>query len=157
MLSLSLHYWLWRCGQCIWDRRAGELCKDSKRGRNCALRDANTRRGRAMRKSIGLLLILGVSTLSLMGCSFGRVAGPCYGVGCPSFTSSGQPKVAAVPQPTGGNAPAQKSAAAAPAASPAQTSQAVPAQADASRSDAGQAKPGRFTRMLTALHLHSKS
>jgi hypothetical protein len=114
-----------------------------------------------MRKTIGFLLILGVSTLSLMGCSFGRVAGPCYGVGCPAFSSSGQQKVAAVPQPAAGNAQAQKSAAAAsaaaPASSPAETSQAAPEQADASQSDAAQAKPGAFTRMLTALHLHSKS
>jgi hypothetical protein len=110
-----------------------------------------------MRKNIGFLLTLGVSTLSLMGCSFGRVAGPCYGVGCPAFSSSGQQKVAAVPQPAGGNAQAQKSAAAAPATSPAETSQAAPAQADTSQSDATQAKPGKFTRMMTALHLHSKS
>jgi len=110
-----------------------------------------------MRKTIGFLLILGVSTLSLMGCSFGRVAGPCYGVGCPAFTSSGQQKVAAVPQPAAGNAQAQKSAVTTPASAPAETSQAAPAQADASQSDAAQAKPGKFTRMLSALHLHSKS
>lgn len=110
-----------------------------------------------MRKKIGLLAILGVSTLSLSGCFFSRVAGPCYGVGCPTFTSSGTQKTAVVPQPASGNAPAEKSAAAAPASSPAESSQAAPAQADASQSDAGQAKPGRFTRMLTAMHLHSKS
>jgi predicted lipid-binding transport protein (Tim44 family) len=110
-----------------------------------------------MRKTIGLLLILGVSTLSLSGCFFSRVAGPCYGVGCPSFTSSGQPKVAAVPQPAAGNAQAQKSAAAGPSSSPAESSQAAPAQADVSQSDAAQAKPGKLTRMLNALHLHSKS
>jgi hypothetical protein len=112
-----------------------------------------------MRKTIGFLLILGVSTLSLMGCSFGRVAGPCYGVGCPAFSSSGQQKVAAVPQPAAGNAQAQKSAAAAtgPSSSPAESSQAAPAQADASKSDAAEAKPGKLTRMLSALHLHSKS
>jgi len=111
-----------------------------------------------MRKTIGFLLILGVSTLYLSGCFFSRVAGPCYGVGCPAFSSSGTQKTAVVPQPAGGNAQAQKSAAAAPPSQPAaESSQAPPAQADASQGDAGQAKPGRFTRMLTALHLHSKS
>ena len=111
-----------------------------------------------MRKTTGFLLILGVSTLSLSGCLFTRVAGPCYGVGCPAFSSSGTQKSAALPQSAGENAQAQKSAAATP---PSQTSpessQAAPAQVDASQGEAAQAKPGRFTRMLTALHLHSKS
>jgi hypothetical protein len=111
-----------------------------------------------MRKTIGFLLILGVSTLSLSGCFFRRVAGPCYGVGCPAFSSSGTQKTAAVPQPADGNVQAQKRAAVGPASqSSAEPSQAGPAQADASQGDVGQAKPGRFTRMLTALHLHSKS
>jgi len=111
-----------------------------------------------MRKTIGFLLILGVSALSLSGCFFSRLAGPCYGVGCPAFSSSGTQKTIVVPQPAGGNAEAQKSAVAAPASqSSAESSQTAPAQADASQGDAAQAKPGRFTRMLTALHLHSKS
>jgi len=111
-----------------------------------------------MRKTIGLLLILGVSTLGLSGCLFRRVAGPCYGVGCPAFSSSGAQKTAVVPQPAGGDAETQKSAAAAPPSqTSAESSQATPPQADASQGDAAQAKPGRFTRMLTALHLHSKS
>jgi hypothetical protein len=110
-----------------------------------------------MRKTIGLLLILGVSTLGLSGC-FRRVTGPCYGVGCPAFSSSAQQKVARVPQPSGENAQAKNSAAATPPSqSSAESSQAAPAQADASQGEAGQAKPGRFTRMLTAMHLHSKS
>jgi hypothetical protein len=111
-----------------------------------------------MRKTIGFLLILGVSTLSLSGCYFRRAAGPCYGVGCPAFSSSGTQKTAVVPQPAGENGQAQKSAAAAPPSqSSAESSQAAPAEANASQADATQAKPGRFTRMLTALHLHSKS
>jgi hypothetical protein len=107
-----------------------------------------------MRKNIGLLVILGVATLGASGC-LRRVAGPCYGVGCPTFTSSSQPKVAQVPQPADPNAPTQTAAQAQPAASansPADASQAQPTQADAS-----QPKQGRFTRMLTAMHLHSKS
>ena len=111
-----------------------------------------------MRKTIGLLLILGVSTLGLTGCFFRRVAGPCYGVGCPAFSSSGTQKTAVVPQPSGRNVQAQKSSATAPTSqSSAESSQVAPPQADASQGDVGQAKPGRFTRMLTALHLHSKS
>jgi hypothetical protein len=109
-----------------------------------------------MTKNAGVLLILVlcVSLLGVSGCFFTRVAGPCYGVGCPAFTSSGTQKTAVVPQPASGNAQAQNAAAApAGAASPAaESSQAAPAQAEAS-----QEKPGRFTRMLTALHLHSKS
>jgi hypothetical protein len=108
-----------------------------------------------MKRNIGFLLILGASTLSLGGCSLLRVAGPCYGVGCPTFTTSGQPKVAAVPKAPDGNAQAQKTAAAEPAS--AEASQAGSSQAPAGQSDANQAKPGAFTRMLTALHLHSKS
>jgi hypothetical protein len=110
-----------------------------------------------MWKKAQYLAVLAGCTMCVSGCSLMRVAGPCYGVGCPSFTSSGQPKVAAVPQPAGVNAQAQKSAAAAPASAPAETSQAALAQAGASQSEAAGAKPGKFTRMLTTLHLHSKS
>jgi hypothetical protein len=107
-----------------------------------------------MRKNMGFLVILGVATLAGSGC-LRRVTGPCYGVGCPVLTSSSQPKVAQVPQPSDPNAPAQTAAQAQPAAaanSPADAAQAQPTQAEAS-----QPKQGRFTRMLTALHLHSKS
>jgi hypothetical protein len=110
-----------------------------------------------MRKNVGVVLILGVSTLSLSGCLFRRVAGPCYGVGCPAFASGGQQKVAAVPQPAGGNVGAEKSAAAVAGPAPADASPAGASQADASQRDAAEAKPGKFTRMLSALHLHSKS
>jgi len=106
-----------------------------------------------MRKNMGFLVILGVGTLAGSGC-LRRVAGPCYGVGCPTFSSSSQPKVAQVPQPSDPNASAQTAGQAQPAAgnAPADASQAQPTQADNS-----QPKQGRFTRMLTALHLHSKS
>jgi hypothetical protein len=108
-----------------------------------------------MKRNIGFLLILGVATLNLSGCLFRRLAGPCYGVGCPTFTTSGQPKVAAVPKSPDGNAQAQKTAAAEPASAGA--AQADSSQAPASQGDTNQAKPGAFTRRLTALHLHSKS
>ena len=108
-----------------------------------------------MRKNIGFLLMIGVSTLNISGC-FHRMAGPCYGVGCPTFTASSQPKVAQVSSAPSGNAAAQTTAA--PDANSATTpSQAAAPQSDASQAGAEQAKPGAFTRMLTALHLHSKS
>jgi hypothetical protein len=119
--------------------------------------------GQAMRKNIGVLLILVVcaSTLSLSGCFYQRAAGPCYGVGCSVLSHGGAPKTATLPQPASGNTTAQNGAApaagASSTASSAQSSQAVGAPADASQSDAGQEQPGVFTRMLTALHLHSKS
>jgi hypothetical protein len=100
-----------------------------------------------MRKTIGFLLILGVSTLGLSGCFFTRVAGPCYGVGCPAFSSSGTQKTAAVPQPAGGNVQAQKSAAAAPTSqTAAESSQAVPAQARAGQFAKPQRLRGRDNR-----------
>jgi hypothetical protein len=113
-----------------------------------------------MRKNIGWLLILGVSTLSLTGCLFRRVAGPCYGVGCPAFSASGTQKTAVAPQPASGNTQARKSAAAEPsntAASPAAASQAGSAEDAASKGDTEESKPGAFTRLLRAMHLHSKS
>jgi hypothetical protein len=106
-----------------------------------------------MRKNIGFLLMTGVAALSLSGCLYHRLAGPCYGNGCPAFTTSAQAKVAAAPSAPAGNAQAQNAAAPGSAAD----AQAAPAQAQASQGDANQAKPGVFSRMLTALHLHSKS
>jgi hypothetical protein len=108
-----------------------------------------------MMKRLGFLLMIGISTLSLPGCAYMRTAGPCYGVGCPTLTSSGQPKVAEVPKAPEGNAQPQTATAAGPntPASP----QASPSQPAASQAEAEQAKPGRFTRMLIALHLHSQS
>jgi hypothetical protein len=49
-----------------------------------------------MRKSLGCLLILLLSTVYLSGCVYLRPVGPCYGVGCSALTSgkvaqSGQP------------------------------------------------------------------
>ena len=122
-----------------------------------------------MRKNIGFLLMIGATALSISGCLYRRVAGPCYGVGCPALTGSSQPKVAQVSSAPEGNAQAQKTpaanaSAAAPEAAPAAeasqaapAAQAAPAQADATPASGQQEKPGMFTRMLTALHLHSKS
>jgi hypothetical protein len=108
-----------------------------------------------MVKRPGFLLMIGLAILSLSGCAYMRPAGPCYGVGCPTFSSSSQPKVAEVPKAPDANTPSQTVAAAdpnTPASPPASSSQ--PA---ASQPDAQQQKPGRFTRMLIVLHLHSQS
>lgn len=111
-----------------------------------------------MKMKLGFLLMIGMTTFALSGCLLHQVAGPCYGVGCPSFTSSNAPKVAQTSKAPDGNGQAQKTAAAEPAPTPAPaTSQASPAPTEANQSGGDQAKPGAFTRMLTALHLHSKS
>jgi hypothetical protein len=47
-----------------------------------------------MRKKLEGILILSLCAISLSGCIYLRQTGPCYGVGCPAFTS-GQ-----APQPT---------------------------------------------------------
>ncbi|MGH9713843.1 MAG: hypothetical protein ACRD5M_11155 [Candidatus Acidiferrales bacterium] len=108
-----------------------------------------------MKKNVGFLLMIGMTTLSLSGCWPHRVWGPCYGVGCPAFTASNAPKVAQTSQAPAANVQAQKPAAAEPESAGA--SQASPAPAATTQSNSEQAKPGRFTRMLSALHLHSKS
>lgn len=113
-----------------------------------------------MRKNMGVLLILVVCTsaLSLSGCFYRRSAGPCYGVGCRVLSRGGAPQTATFSQPASGNTTAQKGVApAAGASSPSSAAEASEVAAGASQSDAGQEKPGVFTRMLTALHLHSKS
>jgi hypothetical protein len=40
-----------------------------------------------MRKMLGCLLILMLSTICLSNCMIFRPVGPCYGVGCPALTS----------------------------------------------------------------------
>jgi hypothetical protein len=108
-----------------------------------------------MMKRPGFFMMIGLALLGLSGCAYMRTAGPCYGVGCPSFSSSSQPKVAEVPKAPDANTPSQ-TVAAAEANTPA-SAQASPSQPAASQPEAQQAKPGRFTRMLIALHLHSQS
>jgi hypothetical protein len=110
-----------------------------------------------MRKTIGLTLMTGIVALSLSGCLYHRLAGPCYGNGCPAFTTSAQAKVAAAPSAPNGNAQAQNAAAPTTAGDSAGAAPAGSTEAPASQGDANQAKPGKLTRMLTALHLHSKS
>ena len=62
-----------------------------------------------MSKSRSAVLILCMSTFCLSGCDLIRVAGPCYGVGCPSGTAggSGQYKPGEAPKPQNASAPVQ--------------------------------------------------
>jgi hypothetical protein len=68
-----------------------------------------------MRKKIGGVMIVLLSTLSLPGCTFMRSIGPCYGYGCHGFAPipSGPP-TAAAPQARRGNAQAENRKAAPP-------------------------------------------
>ncbi len=69
-----------------------------------------------MSKKLSSVLILCMSAVSLSGCSWFRVTGPCYGVGCPAGASghAGQYKPGEAPKAQ--NAPAR--IASAPGASP---------------------------------------
>jgi len=81
-----------------------------------------------MSKKLSSVLILCMSAVSLSGCSWFRVTGPCYGVGCPAGASghAGQYKPGEAPKAQ--NAPA-------PASAPAQSASAKPAaQSQASES-----------------------
>jgi hypothetical protein len=112
-----------------------------------------------MSKKHSAVLILCMSAMSLAGCSWFRVTGPCYGVGCPAGTAgrSGQykqgggPKAQNSPAPApvkSATAPSQSASAAAnPAAaqSPAQSASASPsaqpATTQATRAQAPTAQP----------------
>jgi hypothetical protein len=79
-----------------------------------------------MRKKLGCLLILLLSTVYLSGCIYLRPVGPCYGVGCSALTSG---KVAQSGQP-------------------AQPGQAATAQASKAPDQKPTAKKGFFSRLL---------
>jgi hypothetical protein len=76
-----------------------------------------------MSNKLSALLILCMSTVCLSGCDLIRVAGPCYGVGCPSGTAggSGQYKSGEAPKAQNASAPAP----AKPAVAPTQSASAV--------------------------------
>ncbi|HXZ13817.1 MAG TPA: hypothetical protein VEG64_15640 [Candidatus Sulfotelmatobacter sp.] len=120
-----------------------------------------------MRKSYlypGVLL----AAVTLCGCPhFTHVAGPpCMGNACPAGTKGEPPAAqhADYKQPAAADQPPASGAALAPAQSSA-TGNAEPtggaaadsAQAGSAQAASAQQKPGLFTRMLEALHLHSKS
>jgi len=72
-----------------------------------------------MHNKLSFVLILCVSTVCLSGCDLLRVAGPCYGVGCPGGTAghNGQYKPGEAPKAQNASAPAPTKSAAAPAQS----------------------------------------
>jgi hypothetical protein len=95
-----------------------------------------------MSNKLSAVLILCMSTMCLAGCDLLRVAGPCYGVGCPGGTAghSGQYKPSEAPKAQNSSAPAPARTALAPAPSanaPAQTASAsTTAQSAATQSPA---------------------
>jgi hypothetical protein len=72
-----------------------------------------------MRNKLSSVLILCMSTVCLSGCDLLRVAGPCYGVGCPGGTvgRNGQYKPGEAPKAQNAATPAPAKTAAAPAQS----------------------------------------
>jgi hypothetical protein len=69
-----------------------------------------------MSNKLSSVLILCISTACLSGCDLLRVAGPCYGVGCPGGTAghNGQYKPGEAPNAQNASAPAPAKAATAP-------------------------------------------
>jgi len=72
-----------------------------------------------MSNKLSAVLVLCMSTMCLSGCDLLRVAGPCYGVGCPGGTAghSGQYKPGEAPKAQNSSAPAPARTASAPAPS----------------------------------------
>jgi hypothetical protein len=69
-----------------------------------------------MSNKLSAVMVLCMSTMCLSGCDLLRVAGPCYGVGCPAGTAggSGQYKPGEAPKAQNASAPAPTKSAAAP-------------------------------------------
>src|SRR5271163_4572916 len=96
------------------------------------------------------LLTLCMSAVCLCGCSLIRVAGPCFGVGCPSGTEgkNAQYKPGEAAKTQSASAPAQSSpaqSAAAPAQTAATSAQPVAAPAPATQSPATQPNVAQST------------
>lgn len=122
-----------------------------------------------MSKNFSAVLILCMSAMSLADCSLLRVAGPCYGVGCPAGTEgrNGQYKQGEGPKTQNASAPAATKSASAPtqsasatakpaAQSPAQSAsasrsaQSVAAQSPATASTAPQTTTAQATSAQSA-------
>jgi len=118
-----------------------------------------------MSKNFSAVLILCMSAMSLAGCSLLRVAGPCYGVGCPTGTEgrNGQYKQGEGPKTQNASAPTATKSASAPtqsasaavkpvaAQSPAQSAAASPsAQSVAAQSWAAAATTSQATTAQAA-------
>jgi hypothetical protein len=113
-----------------------------------------------MRKNHLFAVIVLSCAVSLIGCYHLRFAGPpCMGNACPSGTKGEPPAAqhADYQQPAAGTQQAAATTPAEPAAAPANTGQASAAPPSPAQANSAQAKPGRFTRLLETLHLHSKS
>jgi len=96
------------------------------------------------------LLTLCMSAVCLCGCSLIRVAGPCFGVGCPSGTEgkNAQYKPGEAAKTQSASAPAQSSpaqSAAAPAQTASTSAQPVAAPAPATQSPATQPNVAQST------------
>lgn len=86
-----------------------------------------------MRNNLSAVLILCMSTVCLSGCDLLRVAGPCYGVGCPGGTEgrNGQYKPGEAPKAQNAATPVPAKSAAAPSQSASTTAQPGIVQPDA--------------------------
>ena len=105
-----------------------------------------------MRNQLSSVLIFCILTVCLSGCDLLRVAGPCYGVGCPAGTAghNGQYKPGEAPKAQNAAPPAPTKSVAAPAQSAAAAPQpnivqpTAPAQPDETNSPAASA-PAQLT------------
>lgn len=103
-----------------------------------------------MSNKLSAVLLLCISTVCLSSCDLLRVAGPCYGVGCPAGTAggSGQYKPGEAPKAQNASAPASAKPAAAPTQAAAAQSSSVqpnaPAQPAPAQNANAEAKPSPF-------------
>ena len=110
-----------------------------------------------MSNKLSAVLILCMSTVSLAGCDLLRVAGPCYGVGCPIRHGRRQRPVQTrrSPKPQNASAPAPAKPVAAPtqsasiSAQPSIVQQSAPAQPATTKSPAGSAPAQPTTAQAT--------
>src|SRR5271170_2589677 len=97
-----------------------------------------------MSNKLSAVLILCISTVSLSACDLIRVAGPCYGVGCPTGTEgrNGQYKQGQGPKAQNASAPAPAKPAA-PAQSASTSAQPTTAQATNAQAATAQPAPAQ--------------
>jgi hypothetical protein len=113
-----------------------------------------------MRKNLGFLLILVLSTLCFSGCLYLRPLGPCYGVGCPALTSQQTPQNAGAQPATPSSQAAQnqpsQSQSAANQPGWAQTSQSASAPAAENQAPQTQAQPAQTSKPKKSFLAHLK-
>jgi len=114
-----------------------------------------------MRKNRLYSVALLAAAVSLGGCyRFVHVAGPpCMGNACPAGTHGEAPAAqhADYKAPAAADQPALAQASASSDAAAGNSAQASGSAGSSAAANSAQSKPGMFTRMLEALHLHSKS